>query len=176
MLLVHDVSCLILLLPLSSTCVVLMAQVMTRMRLTWLGEYSNSRTKKNTYGKVCCLVFTYIILMIVLTVLEQFNLAPYIGSNIAKPLKNIYIPVIKTISFVFFTLWALYSLCMTRESVRVRYSIRQKPYYCGCEDLCCSAFCPCLTAAQLARHTGEYETYPGACCTATGHPNGTPRL
>jgi len=153
-----------------------MAQVMTRMRLTWLGEYSNSRSKKSTYGKVCCVVFSYIFIMVGLTVVVESGVLKYIDPEWKNMLRDIYFPVIKTISFVFFTLWALYSLCMTRESVRVRYSIRQKPYYCGCEDLCCSAFCPCLTASQLARHTGEYETYSASCCTETGHARGTPRL
>jgi Cys-rich protein (TIGR01571 family) len=155
---------------------VLMAQVMTRMRLTWLGEYSNSRSKKSTCRKVLCVVFTYVFIIVGLTVVEEFGFLKYVGSDWKYRLKETYFPVIKTISFVFFSLWALYALCMTRESVRVRYSIRQKPYYCGCEDLCCSAFCPCLTVAQLARHTGEYETYPASCCTQTGHPRGTPRL
>lgn len=155
---------------------VLMAQVMTRMRLTWLGEYSNSRSKKSTYRKVLCVVFTYLTIMIGLALVQEFGVLKYVPGSWKYRLKDTYFPVITTISFVFFTLWALYSLCMTRESVRVRYSIRQKPYYCGCEDLCCSAFCPCLTAAQLARHTGEYETYPASCCTETGHARGTPRL
>ena len=155
---------------------VLMAQVMTRMRLTWLGEYSNSRSKKSTCRKVLCVVFTYFTIMVTLTIVEELNLLQYFSGDWKAAVKNTYFPVVKMISFVFFTLWALYSLCMTRESVRVRYSIRQKPYFCGCEDLCCSAFCPCLTAAQLARHTGEYETYSASCFTETGHVRGTPRL
>jgi hypothetical protein len=63
-------------------------------------------------------------------------------------------------------------LFFVRSHVREKYSIPEK-YKCpvGSEDLCCSLFCPCFTAAQLLRHTTDYELYKEAeCCSDTGLP------
>ena len=151
-----------------------------RMRLTWRGEYGRGRSTKNTFKVILGLVIGYIILVTVLSCLEVamtpnsvYNVQHVIPLSVRRILRT-YVPVLRVVSFIFFALWALYSLCMTRETIRVRYSIRQSPHYCGCEDLCCAMCCTCCTVAQMARHTGEYETYPGVCCSETGLPRGAP--
>jgi hypothetical protein len=84
-----------------------------------------------------------------------------------------FIPILKFFGQFLFIGWSLYSLCRTRENVRVRYQIPEERCH-GCEDICCSLWCSPCVAAQLMRHTGEYENYPGVCCSETGHPPGTP--
>lgn len=58
-----------------------------------------------------------------------------------------------------------------RSYVRQKYGI---PADSGCpapvEDCGCSVLCPCLVAAQLLRHTGDYERYPARCCSSNGLP------
>ena len=143
---------------------VLMAQVMTRMQLTWLGEPGPYISTKNTFKVVIVIIVAYF----VYATAFEFATAHYEVGYVP-----VYMVVLKMAGSVLFSLWALYSLCRTRESTRARYSIEEE--HCrGCEDLCCSFWCSCCTVAQLARHTGEYETYPGVCCSETGLPRGAP--
>jgi Cys-rich protein (TIGR01571 family) len=64
-----------------------------------------------------------------------------------------------------------------RAHVRSKYAIPESEQ-CprGCEDLCCSLVCPCFTAAQLLRHTTDYDTYDAKCCTETGLPAHAPAI
>mmetsp|Transcript_33475 Transcript_33475/g.47533 ORF Transcript_33475/g.47533 Transcript_33475/m.47533 type:complete len:147 (+) Transcript_33475:239-679(+) len=145
-----------------------MAQVMQRLSLTWLGEPGPTVATRNTFKVVVTLLVSYIIYSTALEIAE----IPYNLQTIP-----IYIPILKGIGSVLFSIWALWSLCKTRMSTRALYSIPQQyPRLGGCEDCCCAFFCTCCTVAQIARHTGEYETYPANCCTETGHPKGTPMI
>jgi Cys-rich protein (TIGR01571 family) len=141
-----------------------MAQIMTRMQLTWLGEPGHLVATKNTFKVVVILWFSYIVFA---NSLEIVSL-DYTVESIPP-----VITVFKTVGSALFTIWSLYSLCRTRQNVRAQYSIPEQQCV-GCEDICCSFWCTCCTISQMARHTGEYETYPGACCSTTGHPPGTP--
>lgn len=141
-----------------------MAQIMTRMSLTWLGEPGQKVATQNTFKVVVLLFASY---MMYSTSLEIASL-DYTPTTVP-----IDILVLKVVGSVLFGVWSLYSLCKTRHSVRMQYQIPEERCV-GCEDLCCSFFCTCCTLAQMARHTGEYETYPGVCCSTTGHPPGTP--
>jgi Cys-rich protein (TIGR01571 family) len=139
-------------------------QVMSRMQLTWLGEPGPISKTRQAFLVVLILTVSYYIYSSAL----EFAAMPYdIGQ---EPEIFSYLRLGGTILF---TIWSVYALCRTRQSVRTRYQI---PEQCctGCEDLCCSIWCTCCTTAQLMRHTGEYETYPGVCCSVTGHPPGTP--
>jgi len=80
--------------------------------------------------------------------------------------------------------WYCYFGCLVfvlkniRSHVRKKYSIPEQ-YKCpvGSEDICCSLFCPCFTAAQLLRHTTDYELYEAAeCCSDTGLPFQVPAI
>eukprot|EP00978_Attheya_sp_CCMP212_P021762 scaffold63993_cov49-Attheya_sp.AAC.1 len=62
----------------------------------------------------------------------------------------------------------------TRENLREKFSIPEE-HCIGCEDLCCSVFCNCCAIAQMSRHTGEHETYPGVFFTDTGLPSDAPQ-
>lgn len=141
-----------------------MAQLMTRMQLTWLGEPGARTATQNTFKVVCILLVSYIVYS---TSLEVAYL-DYEKAEIPKLIVSM-----KFIGSFLFGIWSLYSLCRTRQSVRARYSIPEERCV-GCEDVCCSFFCTCCVVAQMSRHTGEYETYPAVCCTTTGHPPGTP--
>jgi PLAC8 family len=64
-----------------------------------------------------------------------------------------------------------------RKSVRAKYAIPITVAACGeCEDCCCSLFCPCFVAAQMLRHTTDYDTYPATCCTERGIPKHAPAI
>ena len=141
-----------------------MAQIMTRMQLTWLGEPGPKVSTQNTFKVVLILFIAYTI----------YSTALEIATLETTPATTpVYIIVLKTVGSILFGIWSLYSLCRTRQNVRAQYSIPEQ--HCqGCEDLCCAFWCTCCTLSQMARHTGEYETYPGVCFSSTGHPEGTP--
>mmetsp|Transcript_8588 Transcript_8588/g.14289 ORF Transcript_8588/g.14289 Transcript_8588/m.14289 type:complete len:257 (-) Transcript_8588:123-893(-) len=143
---------------------VLMGQIMMRLQLTWLGEPGPLISTKNTFLICLVLVFMYILYS---TMLEIYSL-PYDVNTVPT-----FIPVLRSVGSVLFSVWALYSLCKTRMNTRARYSIPETRCP-GCEDCLCAFFCTCCTVAQLARHTGDYNRYGGVCCTQTGHPVGTP--
>jgi Cys-rich protein (TIGR01571 family) len=141
-----------------------MAQIMTRMQLTWLGEPGARVATKNTFLVVIILLVSYAVYS---TSLEIASI-DYSAGTIPP-----VIVVLKSIGSFLFGVWSLYSLCRTRQSVRAQYSIPEERC-AGYEDCLCAFFCTCCTLAQMSRHTGEYETYPAVCCTKTGHPPGTP--
>lgn len=144
--------------------VVLMGQIMQRMMLTWLGEPGPIISTRNSFKVVLVIVVSYFVYS---TALELATL-PYDVQDVPT-----YLPALKMTGSILFSLWALYALCRTRESIRHRYSIEEERCQ-GCEDLCCSFWCSCCTVAQVARHTGDYEEYPASCCTQTGLPPGAP--
>jgi Cys-rich protein (TIGR01571 family) len=141
-----------------------MAQIMTRMQLTWLGEAGPRVATKSTFKVVVMLLVSY---MVYSTSLEIASME-YDPSSMPP-----IITILKSLGSVVFTIWSIYSLCRTRQSIREQYSIPEENCV-GCEDACCAFWCTCCTLSQMARHTGEYETYPGVCCTTTGHPPQTP--
>jgi hypothetical protein len=60
-----------------------------------------------------------------------------------------------------------------RRRTRNRYAIPQR---CYCEDCCCSCCCPTLIICQMGRHTANYSSYKGYCCTDTGLERGAPMV
>lgn len=141
-----------------------MAQIMTRMQLTWLGEHGQKVATQNTFKVVVLLFASYTLFSTSLEIASlEYTLATTPTTIVAM----------KAIGSVLFGIWSLYSLCRTRQNIRKQYSIPEERCV-GCEDVCCAIFCSCCTISQMARHTGEYETYPGVILTSTGHPHGTP--
>ena len=143
-----------------------MGQVMQRMRLNWLGEIAHDSATKITFKVVLALMLSYTAFSVALEMIEAQNNYYNIPA---------YISVLKFIGGVMFTIWSIYALMKTRENVRAKYSIPEEKCP-GYEDLCCSMFCSCCVVAQMARHTGEYETYKGTCCSETGMAAHTPSI
>jgi Cys-rich protein (TIGR01571 family) len=76
--------------------------------------------------------------------------------------------------YLAFTVILLYNI---RSQVRAKYSISEGDICpAGLEDVCCSMCCPCLVVAQMMRHTADYDTYSGRCCTETGLPGHVPSI
>jgi Cys-rich protein (TIGR01571 family) len=141
-----------------------LAQIMTRMSLTWLGEDGQKKATQNTF-KVMVLLFVSYTLF-----LTSLGIA---SSGFPPGEAPLFIVFMKMVGSILYGIWFLYSLCRTRQNVRAQYSIPEESC-AGCEDFCCAFFCACCTLSQMARHTGEYETYPGTWCSTTGHPPDTP--
>ena len=143
-----------------------MGQAITRLNLTWLGEAGSFLQAQRAFGVVCTLVLCY---MMYSTSIQWAELAYDEPEDVPQ-----YIPALAFVGNFLFSLWSVYSLCRTRESTRARYQIPETTKCGACEDFCCALWCSCCVSSQILRHTGEYETHPGVCCTPTGHPAGTP--
>lgn len=141
-----------------------MAQVISRMQLTWCGEPGTFFATSRAFMAILLLFVAFFVYS---TALELAALPYDIDSTPSA------IAIARFAGNFLFTVWSVYALCRTRQNVRARYQIPEE--HCrGCEDLCCSVWCSCCITAQMLRHTGEYESYPGVCCSKTGHPPGTP--
>lgn len=141
-----------------------MGQIMSRMQLTWLGGPGPLERTRQTFLVIIMLTLAYLIFDIGINILTF----QYKSSEIP-----LYVHYITWIGISVFGIWFTIALCRTRKTVRERYQIPE--HSCkGCEDCCCAVWCHCCVTAQMLRHTGEYEHYPGVCCSATGHPPGTP--
>lgn len=143
-----------------------MGQVMSRLQLTWLGSPGPLNRTRQTFFVVLLLVASFFVYSSALEIAS----IPYPIGEAPQ-----FLAGLKFAGNFLFSIWALVALCKTRETLRARYQIPEE-HCIGCEDVCCAAFCSCCAVSQMLRHTGEYENYPGVCCSATGHPPGTPLM
>jgi hypothetical protein len=148
------------------TFIVAMAQLLQRLRFNWLGEAAPEAATKHTFKVVITLCLCYLIFTLCLEVAE------YTFNYDTVPT---WIVVTRFAGGMAFTIYSIYSLMRLRENVRAKYSIPTDR--CGgAEDMCCSMWCSCCVVSQIARHTGEYETYKGSLCSETGMAAHTPSL
>lgn len=143
-----------------------MGQVMQRARLDWLGFHSTKEIAMGTFRIVLVLSISSIIFSNAMDLYED-----NFWNNGQEP--PAFVLTLKYCGEFLFALWAIFALYKTRRSIRQRYDIPEERCH-GCEDLACSILCSCCTIAQLARHTGEYETYQGKFCSETGLPPEAP--
>ena len=143
-----------------------MGQIMQRLRLSWLGEAAPDAATKNTFKVVLTLVLCYTVFTICLEMIEAYKGYYEIPT---------WVPVLRFVGGVLFTIYSIYALMKVRENVRAKYSIPEEKCP-GMEDLCCSMWCSCCVVSQIARHTGEYETYKGKFCSETGMDASAPSI
>jgi len=142
---------------------------MQRLNLTWLGEPGSPEQTKSTFIVVLAIVLSYTVFSMAM----DYMFPAYVNGYYAQP--PTWISTAKNLASMLIIVWCIYVRMKTREYVRNKYRIPEERCI-GCEDLCCSIWCsPCIVA-QIARHTGEYETYPSMCCTKTGLPNNAPEI
>lgn len=144
-------------------------QINTRLRLDWLGRKAKTpRQVKFTFG-------------ILLTITILHFLAANIWSYLGHSLDPIYYKIGSSLSLCLM-LFQVYSIARTRYQVRKRYDIPQsacaRGCCCGCcrscDDICAAALCSCCVTARMLRHTADYETYRGLCCSSNGLPRTAP--
>ncbi|KAL7551668.1 hypothetical protein ACHAWF_014852 [Thalassiosira exigua] len=145
---------------------VAMAQVMQRLRFNWLGEYAPDAATKSTFKVILTLVICYTVFTLALEMVEASNNYYSIPT---------WVPVLRFFGGVTFTIYSIYALMKLRENVRAKYSIPEERCK-GMEDLCCSMWCSCCVVSQMARHTGEYESYKGKFCSETGLEANVPSI
>jgi Cys-rich protein (TIGR01571 family) len=167
---------------------ILVAQVMTRMNLNVLGRPSSNNNNRNmTFRIVSAIVVIqmfkhYVAQPIAIGMTNDF-VTTEPGVVVAVPKEGMEgLASLFSTFFVYsdlvYLIFVVYIFTVTRSFVRNKYAI---PAICCrdgeiVEDCCFSFWCTCCTAGQLARHTMDYNTYPGVCCSSTGVPDNVPSI
>jgi len=144
---------------------VIYAQLLNRMKMTWLGEPTSASEE---YKKTFCIVLGISI--------ANFFVQLFIGCS-SDPLVEIDEVQndecdpwnVGGICNFLFVVYVLVIMTRLRMAIREKYSIREENCK-GCEDFCCVFFCGCLSAVQMADQTADYEQVPAVCCSVTGLP------
>ncbi|KAI2513576.1 PLAC8 family [Fragilaria crotonensis] len=168
---------------------VVLGQVMTRMSRNWIGGPGNPPDTNNTYMTVLIIFLVYVVLWIIFysVLVSSANCTTsngyydddyYTTTTCTGGSTYTAMSALLSIINISFSVYILVALCQTRRKIRDKYNI--PPSACGgCDDCCCSFWCPCCTVNQMARHTNDYRAYPVECCTGacfnkTGQPPSAP--
>jgi len=166
-------------------------QVITRLNLDWLGRPVQSVAESTgAYKKIFAYVVSYIVIRGLLywyLFYEEFereiafeegymNTPPASRYEYAinyadePPVIDYVIAWTYDLMHYVYYFVAVRMIWNTRTSLRAKYAIpEQVPVL---EDLACACVCPCITTAQMLRHTTDYERYQSALCTENGLKNG----
>ena len=160
---------------------ILVAQVMTRMKLDVLGRPSTQQAPR-TFRIVLAIVITVIFLEYVVRRI-LFDAMVSVSSKEGMEGWAIFFSNFFYLIWFTFFWFTVYLATVTRAYVRNKYAIPNvcceiicTSNGCGLEDCCVSYWCMCCTASQLARHTMDYRTYRGVFCSDTGVPNNVPSI
>jgi Cys-rich protein (TIGR01571 family) len=149
-------------------------QMVTRLQLTWYGTpASNVAQAALAFQIVIMILVGYICLRVFVFMTLAYldpNAEPGLKYYRDPPPAYFFFAALDDLLFYIYFAFVVILLRNIRSHLRLRYAIPESEGRCteGCEDVCCSLFCPCFTVAQMLRHTADYETYTAACCTSTG--------
>jgi Cys-rich protein (TIGR01571 family) len=154
---------------------ILMAQVLTRMRLSMLGNPAPEHVYKSTFKNVVILVIAYYSFRFMFgcpsaQVLDSGDHDGRHHNDVDCPTWQRSLGSLVSTAFGLYTLIVMIKL---RAAVRDRFGITTTQTYCpneSMEDCCCVFWCGCCTVSQLARQTADYDVYLGVCCSPTGLP------
>lgn len=130
---------------------IIVAQLMTRLRLNWCG-FPDNEGYVRTFGIVVTITFAFLILC-----------AIGVGFTV----------------WTFFFLWILVLGTRVRARLRHHYRIPARlccPNTCHglLEDFCCTLCCSCCATIQMAQQTHDEKQYPYECFSPTGLPTYAP--
>mmetsp|Transcript_10790 Transcript_10790/g.16219 ORF Transcript_10790/g.16219 Transcript_10790/m.16219 type:complete len:197 (-) Transcript_10790:2444-3034(-) len=141
---------------------ILLAQIMTRLKLTACGKSSATTDKwRYTFRIMVVLTIIYYTLKIMLPdfLLEERGLLMPTGKYV-----TVLVILNHFISVTFFC-YCCYILTLTRRFIRERDGI---PATSSLEDACVSIWCSCCVISQCALQTANYEFLRAECCSNTG--------
>ncbi|CAB9522082.1 expressed unknown protein [Seminavis robusta] len=151
-------------------------QVISRLQLNWLGKTTNSHAEKaSAFTTLFTISMTYFsvkigLFLIIMSMMPEDPEEPPPDSIAPFAMMS----DIVNYAYYLFSAVVIYNL---RSYIRSKYAIPESESCpTGCEDGCMALFCSCCTAAQMMRHTTEYDTYRAECFSATGLPDHVPAL
>jgi Cys-rich protein (TIGR01571 family) len=131
---------------------ILMGQIMTRLKLDWLAKDA-PEAWKGTFRRMIYITIGYFILNMILS--------PVDPQDPCSPMFNVVVFI--------YTLFMIYLMAVVRRRIRQRDQIPEERCI-GCEDVVCAAFCGCCTVSQMARQTADYDLDEGRFFTSDGLP------
>ena len=153
---------------------------MHRLKLTWLAQESTNAAQSKVTFRICLsIALVYFAIDYGLSYHAVSPLFVFNGNEDgyrerSEPASDLG-PVLHSWLGFIVAAFSVFLLTKTRKHIRGKYGIPEKRC-AGCEDFCCALWCQCCTAAQLARHTADYDTYAGLCCSETGVPKHAPAI
>jgi Cys-rich protein (TIGR01571 family) len=156
---------------------ILMAQVLTRLKMNWVGEENvPDHEWRRCFRRILVLVCLYWPISLLLAPPTPLFLSdPSTGNVVVAPPQSSQTPLngflYKLVSWTF-GIYTILLLTRLRRAVRRKYEIPLRYPSLGVaahlEDVCLSFWCGCCTVAQVARQTCDYERQTAACCSSTG--------
>ncbi|KAL7503954.1 hypothetical protein ACHAXN_001684 [Cyclotella atomus] len=147
----------------------LLAQVMTRLKLTWSAqEGGNAAQASSTFRILAFLWIAFIGLQVIQQVLKVLSLN-YEVEHGEPNVTGAFMVLLLNLVVMAFSILFLVITCNTRRHIREKYQIPEQQCH-GCEDCCCTYWCTCCTISQMARHTGDYANHGSRWCSETGLP------
>jgi len=153
---------------------ILLGQVMTRLRLNWIGDLVPYGEKVNTLPVMVFITLFFVIWSLISSPsmsaedLENINADDYdtlteATADIIDDSSNSWNNLCINLHFavVLFLAWKV------RKYIRTKNQIPEKNCV-GCEDFCCSFWCAACVVSQVARQTADYDQEAGQFCTTTG--------
>ena len=115
-----------------------MAQILQRMRLTWLGGLVDNSIAVKSFTTVLVLVICYTIF--------DYALYNYLFYNLDAEYSYI-VEYVKYFGGFCYAIWFLVTKTRARRNIRETYAIPEEQCV-GCEDVVLSAFCSCCTGTN----------------------------
>jgi len=129
---------------------ILLGQIMTRLKLSWKATETSEETELKKTFKV--MVYVSIIYW---TISFFFSPDDVDVDDDGDDDRDGASPFYNLFSFAY-GVFVLITMMRVRKFVREKYQIPEQRCI-GCEDCCCSFWCTCCTASQLARQTADYD-------------------
>ena len=144
------------------------AQVMTRLKLDWLGVEGTEEGRKNTYRNVVIVLLVYFLLSNIFSVpspvFEQNENGQLV---IISPPPSPALVAMNNVINISFLSYTIITMMRARKYLRVKYRIPETHCH-GCEDFCCVFWFGCCAVGQMARHTADYRRQKAGWCTTDG--------
>mmetsp|Transcript_19578 Transcript_19578/g.48751 ORF Transcript_19578/g.48751 Transcript_19578/m.48751 type:complete len:210 (-) Transcript_19578:195-824(-) len=150
---------------------IMLAQLLTRTKLTFLGvpgDYTN------TFRNVLIIGISVYIINSIFQCTPDYPDFNEDGSFKMDGDEIVMVPgdcidwQVNLTNFLNFAYWLYTLICLVRlrKVVRGKYEIPDE--CCGKEDVVCACCCPCLTAVQIAHQTADYDSEPAYFFSKTG--------
>lgn len=148
---------------------IILGQILTRMRMTWL---ANSDISKST----CQTAIPKIMLCVLFVSLYEAFMGPPLveDTSVTNGKLELYqngYPFWHQVFYIAIslpmTIYGLILVVKLRSAIRAKYGI-PTGFLGKMEDFCCVCFCNCCTVSQMARQTADYEDEPASCCSPNG--------
>jgi Cys-rich protein (TIGR01571 family) len=148
---------------------VLLGQVLTRMKMTWLANPAASKsTLRSTFRKIMvCLVVFSLYDALMAPPLVQFAVDENGELTIQQNEYQFWHQVFYVILSLPMTIYGLIVVVKLRAAIRAKYGIPTGRMG-RMEDFCCVCCCNCCVISQMARQTADYDDEPASCCSPNG--------